>query len=273
MVEKATVSKMEIVQKEGEREIKRKIDFYNLDMIISVGYRVNSQKATQFRIWATQVLKNYIIKGYAIDQKRLQKTKLKELEQAISLLQRVIQKRQLKQPEAVGLLNIITDYANSWILLQKYDEGKLRITKTTESKYSLDYNEARNAITELKRDLVKKRQAGSLFGQEREEELAGILAGINQAFNGKEVYPSIEEKAAHLLYFIIKDHPFADGNKRIASLLFIIYLVKNNYLFNKKGERKINDNALVALALLIAESDPKEKDIMIKLVINFLNRS
>lgn len=264
---KSTCSILEQVAADGKV---RKMNLYNLDMIISVGYRVNSKRATQFRVWATNVLRNYIIKGYAVNQKRLQEGKLKELEQAINLLQRVIQKKQLKQPEAVGLLNVITDYANSWILLQKYDEGKLQIKTTKKGKYILEYDAAIKAIVELKANLIKKKQASELFGQERDKALDGILGSIKQSFGGKPVYPSIEEKASHLLYFIIKDHPFTDGNKRIGCFLFILYLLRNNYLFNKKGERKFNDNALVALALLIAESDPKEKDVMVKLVMNFL---
>jgi len=173
--------------------------------------------------------------------------------------------------EAKGLLKIITDYANSWILLQKYDENKLKIEKTTKTKYKIDYREAIQIILELKNNLIKKKQASDLFGTEKiKEELKSILGNINQTFNKKELYPSIEEKAAHLLYFIIKDHIFIDGNKRIGSFLFIVFLAKNNYLFNKKGEKKFSDNALVASALLIAQSNPKEKDIMIKLIINFL---
>lgn len=244
--------------------------FYNLDAIISIGYRVNSQRATQFRIWATKVLKNYLIKGYALNQKRLKETNLKEFEQAVNLIKKTIEAKKLSTKEVKGLLRVITDYANSWILLQKYDKKQLEVSKTTKTRYQLDYDEAMEMILELKNDLFRKKQAGNLFGAERESGLKGILGNINQTFDGKKLYPSIEEKAAHLLYFIIKDHVFTDGNKRIGSFLFIVFLARNNFLFNKKGEKKFNDNALVALALLIAENDPKEKDVMIKLIMNFL---
>lgn len=247
--------------------------FYNLDVIISVGYRVNSKNATQFRIWATKVLKDHIVKGFTINRKRLGEKDYKqvnELEGAVLLLQKTINKRLLTQGEAVGLLNIITGYAKSWILLQKYDEGKLKIGKTSKTKKELNYNEAEKAILELKNNLLKKNEAGNLFGNEREKMLDGILGNIRQSFAGKELYPSIEEKAAHLLYFVIKDHPFSDGNKRIGAFLFLLFLAKNDYLINKYGQKKFDENGLVALALLIAESDPKEKEAMVKLVINLL---
>jgi len=267
---KQTIRKFRIVQKEGKKLVERKIDFYNLDMIIAVGYRVNSKRATQFRIWATKVLKDHIIKGFTINQKRLKETSLKEFEQAVFLIKKTIESKKLNTKEAKGLLKVITDYANAWILLHKYDEGKLRIEKTTKIKQTIDYEEASKIILELKNNLIKKKQASDLFGTDTKNGLQGILRTINQTFDKKELYPSIEEKSAHLLYFIIKDHVFTDGNKRIGSFLFIVFLAKNSYLFNKKGEKKFNDNALVALALLIAQSNPKEKDTMIKLIINFL---
>ena len=252
------------------------VKFYNLDIILAVGYRVNTSRGIRFRKWATKVLKDHIIKGFTINQKRLAERKegqLKELEQAVSLLRKTISKRQLAQNEAVGLLKVITDYTNSWLLLQKYDEGLLEIKKTAKKiVYHPDYDQIKKAIAELKSNLIRKKEASDLFGLERNEALKGILGNINQSFGGKVLYPSIEEKAAHLLYFTIKDHPFSDGNKRIGSFLFIVFLSRNNYLFNKKGERKINDNALVALALLVAESNPKQKEVMVKLIINFLSK-
>jgi death-on-curing family protein len=250
-----------------------KTAFYNLDAIISVGYRVNSSRATQFRIWATNVLRNHLLKGFTINKQRLEnhQIKLGELEKAVHLLQQAMKSKKLLKSEAEGLLKVITDYTNSWLLLQKYDEGKLVIQKKT-SKYKteLDYGWAKGAIAELKRNLVKKKQATEIFGQERGHGLEAIIGNLNQSFGGKKLYPTLEEKAAHLLYFVIKDHPFVDGNKRSASLLFIQFLAKNNCLFRKDGERKINDNALVALALLIAQSNPKEKDAMIALITNLL---
>jgi len=253
---------------------KYKTAFYNLDAIISVGYRVNSQRATQFRIWATKVLRDHLLKGFTLNEKRLkeQKTiKLQELENAITLLQNAIANRELKKVEAEGLLKVITDYTNSWLLLQKYDEGKLAIQKKTPKyKRKLDYSWTKEAIAELKHNLMKKKQATEIFGQERGYGLEAIIGNLNQSFGGKKLYPTLEEKAAHLLYFTIKDHPFVDGNKRSASFLFIEFLARNNFLFRKSGERKINDNTLVALALLVAESDPKEKDAMIALITNLL---
>ncbi len=269
-----TVSILETVQSEGGRSIKRKLEYFNLDFIISVGYRVNSKRATQFRIWATNVLRNHIVKGFTINQNRLKTqnfTRLNELEKAVGLLKGAIQNKQLNQNEASGLLSVISDYANSWILLQKYDKSELKIKKSGVKKIKpVAYDFAADAIKKLKMDLIKKKEAAQIFGQERDGGLSSILGNLEQTFAGKQLYPSIEEKAAHLLYFVIKNHPFVDGNKRIASFLFIIFISRNNYLLNKKGEKKINDNALVALALLVAESRPGEKEIMISLITNLL---
>ncbi len=246
--------------------------FYNLDVIISVGYRVNSKRATEFRIWATRVLKEHLIRGYTVNQRRLSETGLSEFEQAIKLLKTTMESKRLNSAEAEGLLEIITKYSEAWLLLQKYDENKIIApAKKAKAKKELSYQEAVAAIKELKLSLLGKRQASDLFGQERQTMLQGIARGIEQKFGGKELYPTIEDKAAHLLYFVIKDHPFIDGNKRIASLLFLVFLRKNNYDVNKKGEYKFNSNALVALALLIAESRPEQKEVMIKLIMNFLN--
>ncbi|OGY42363.1 MAG: hypothetical protein A2Y82_04345 [Candidatus Buchananbacteria bacterium RBG_13_36_9] len=248
-----------------------KTQFYNLDLIISVGYRVSSGRATKFRIWATKILKDHIFKGYTLNQKRLQEKGLAEFEQAVALVKNALETKKLKGAEAKGLLEVITKYAQSWLLLQKYDEEQLVLpVKQAKPKYQLDYNQSVEAIFSLKANLLAKKQAADLFGRERGETLAGIIGNLYQSFGGKALYPSIEAKAAHLLYFIIKDHPFADGNKRIGSFLFIVFLSKNNYLLDKKGERKFNDNALVALALLIAESDPKQKEVLIRLIMNFL---
>ncbi|MBU4360275.1 type II toxin-antitoxin system death-on-curing family toxin [Patescibacteria group bacterium] len=269
--ETPTVAIFATVQKEGGRFIKREVDFYNLDMIISIGYRVNSKRATEFRVWATQVLKKHIIDGYTINQKRLKEQELNKLESAIKLLQITMQNKKITSSEAKGLLQIITDYADSWILLQQYDQGKLKIQKSKIKKIQiLDYESVKNSIKEFKNKLAVKKQASDIFGQERDQTLQGILGSISQSFGGKEFYPSLEEKSAHLLYFVIKDHPFVDGNKRIASFLFILFLKQNRFLFNKKGENKINNNALVALTLLVAQSLPKEKDVMIALITNLI---
>jgi death-on-curing family protein len=247
--------------------------FYNLDAVLSVGYRASSKQATQFRIWATKTLKDHLIKGYTINKKRLKQrdVKLQELEKVIQLFRNAKQSKLLDQSEADGLLHVITEYANSWVLLQKFDEEKI-IVKTAgkREKSILNYGKAKDNILELKKDLISGKKATDIFGQEREHGLEGILGNINQSFGGKALYPTVSEKAAHLLYFVIKDHPFVDGNKRIGSFLFIAYLSQNIYLLNKKGEKKINDNALVALALLVAQSNPKDKEVMIALITNFL---
>lgn len=249
--------------------------FYNLDMILSVGYRVNSKRGTQFRIWATNVLRDHLVKGYTLNEKRLRENKqgFKELEDAVTLIEQAKSQKLLSVTEASGLLTVITEYTRSWLLLHQYDSDTLRIKKLRRTtQYRIDEKTAKRAIVALKQNLLKKREAGDLFGIERERGvLEGILAGIDQTFDGNELYPEVEEKAAHLLYFIIKDHPFVDGNKRIASLLFIWFLEKNGALSNSNGERKINDSALVALALLVAESAPRQKDVLVKLIINLLN--
>jgi prophage maintenance system killer protein len=248
-----------------------KTQFYNLDAIISVGYRVNSKRATQFRIWATNTLKAHLLKGYTFNQKRLAETGVKELEAALQYIKNASSHRQLTNEEAQGLLEVITKYAKSWLLLKNYDDHKFPTAKGKKQTFSLDYDYAKKAIQKLKEHLVVKKEASNIFGNERGHGLQAILGNLEQSFDGEYLYPSIEAKAAHLLYFIIKDHPFSDGNKRIASLLFIHYLDRNNYLYKETGETVINDNALVALALLIAESEPRNKELMIDLTKNLLN--
>lgn len=250
-----------------------KVRSYNLDAVLSVGYRVNSKRATQFRIWATATLRQHLLKGYTINQQRLREKGergIEEFEQAVALVRRTIAARVLTDDETKGLLDIITGYAQSWLLLQKYDTHALDAPVLKHAPARFDYDFCLRAIEELKAALVKARNASSLFGVEREYSLERIVGSIVQTYGRKQLYPSIEEKAAHLLYFIIKDHPFVDGNKRIASFLFIVFLARHRRLFNKRGEKKINDNALVALALLIAESDPKQKTILVTLILHFL---
>ena len=270
-----TVSKMETVQMEGGRAIKRQVEYYNLDMVLSIGYRVNSKRATQFRIWATQRLKDYLLKGYAVNEKRLKEEhdlKLKELEQTTHLFYNVLESRRAEGYEK-DLLQIITDYAHTWAVLNKFDKDELLLEGLTKKTSTvLEYEQAINYIEKFKKRLALKKEAGSLFGQEVGGKFKSVLGSIYQTFGGKELYGSVEEKAAHLLYFAIKDHPFADGNKRIGSLMFLLFLVENGSLMSRRGERKINDNALAALALLIAESRPQQKDIMVKLVVNLINK-
>lgn len=267
----ATVSILETVQSEGGRKISRKIIYYNLDLVLSIGYRVNSQQATQFRIWATKTLKQHLIKGYTINEKRLlqAQNQFKELQETISFLREKSSHKLLAGQEK-EILNLLASYSRTLSLLEKYDKEKLPTAKRGKAKFVIDYSRAKEVIWEIKRKLKAKKEASDLFGQENGDKLKAILGNIYQTFSKKELYPSLEEKAAHLLYFLIKDHPFVDGNKRIGSFLFVYYLDKNNYLHKKSGERKINDNALTALALLIAISDPKEKNKMVKIVTNLL---
>lgn len=247
------------------------VDYYNLDVIISVGYRVKSQNGVKFRIWSSKVLKQYLIKGYAINEKRLSeaKNKFRELQGAISFLQKQSQKK-LLQGQETEILSLLADYSKTLSLLEQYDKGKLGQGKGEKTKFILQYETCSQVIAELKKELIAKKEASDLFGQERAKNFEGIIKGLYQTFSQKELYPTIEDKASHLLYFIIKDHPFSDGNKRSASFLFVYFLDRSDYLFKKSGERKINDNALTALALLIAESDPKDKEIMIKIIKNLI---
>lgn len=245
------------------------VEYYNLDMIISLGYRVNSKRATSFRVWATKILKDYIINGYSINNKRLQQKGLKELNETISLLKDTISNAQIELNEAKGLLDVILNYSRTWTLLQGYDEDSLKIDFVSkEAKFILDSDEAKNYIAQLKDELIKKGEATELFGREKAGEFEGILRNIYQTFGGIDLLESVEEKAANLLYYIIKGHPFNDGNKRIGAFMFILFLSKNNMLYKSNGELKINDNALVALSLMTAKSDPKQKDTIINLIVN-----
>lgn len=249
----------------------KKVKFYNLDAIISVGYRVNSKRATQFRIWAINILRNYLVRGYVVNQKRLLETRVKfqELQETISFLQKQSRKGLLKGQEA-EILSLLADYSKTFSLLEQYDRGKLKDKKGKSAKFILRYEQCMKIITKIKEELIKKKEAGDLFGMEREDSFKGIVGNLYQTFGGKELYATIESKAAHLLYLTIKDHPFSDGNKRIASFLFVYFLDKTGYLYRKSGERKINDNTLTTLSLLIAESDPKEKRVMVRLIKNLI---
>jgi len=247
------------------------VKFYSLDVIISVGYRVKSKRGTQFRIWANKVLKDYLIKGYAVNQKRLDNKSLHELTATIELVRKSIEAKELGSDEAKGLFDIIGRYAKTWALLQAYDSDAINEREgTTGQRFILDYDEAKGAISELKSDLMAKGDATELFGNEKAGEFKGALLSIYQTFGGVELLPSVEEKAPNLLYYIIKDHPFSDGNKRIGSFLFILFLHKNAVAYKPNGEPKINDNALVSLALLVASSDAAQKELMIKLITNLL---
>ena len=266
----STCSILEQVALDGKT---RKMNLYNLDMIISVGYRVNSKRATQFRVWATKVLKNYLIQGYAINKKRVleAENKFRQLQEAINFLKNKSRKEKLQGQEK-EILSILSDYANTFTLLEKYDKNKLKSGKGREADFVLEYKECLNLISELKKSLVSKKEASGIFGNESGHGFEGVVGNLYQTFGGKQLYKTIEDKASHLLYLVIKDHPFTDGNKRIASFLFVYFLDKNNYLYRESGEKKINDNALTALALLIAESDPREKEQMTALISQLLKK-
>jgi len=268
----STTEKYSVVRQEGKRKVKREIKFYNLDAIISVGYRVNSKRGVLFRKWATQLLKDYLIKGYAINQQRLQKQaeQLNELKETIKILGNTLEYKELTNDESKGLLKIISDYSYALEILDQYDYQTLKIENTSGKEvYQLTYEEAIRQI-----ELVKKTYGNSeLFGHEKDNSFESSIATIYQTFGGVDLYPSIEEKAANLLYFIVKNHSFSDGNKRIAAFLFLYFLEKNGLLFTETGKKRIADNALVALTLMIAVSKPDEKETMIKVIVNLINRN
>jgi Fic family protein len=268
---KATVSILETVQKEGKRDIKRAIEYYNLDAILSIGYRVNSKQATRFRTWATSVLKKYLIDGYAINEKRLEEAKknFSDLQSVIQLLGTKISSENLRGQEQ-EIFSLLAEYSKTLSVLEQYDKNSLAEPKGGKSRFVLKYGDALSVLASVRIELMAKNEATDLFANERDGSFGGIVKGLYQTFGGKELYKSVEDKAAHLLYFTIKDHPFSDGNKRSAAFLFVYFLDKNKYLHKKSGEKKINDNALAALALLVAESDPKEKDTMVKLIVKLI---
>ena len=243
--------------------------FHNLDAILSVGYRVNSQNATLFRIWANTVLKEYIIKGYAVNQ-RAKVEQLEDLKQTIKLLSNVIQNKELTAEESRGLLQVITDYTYALDTLDRYDYQLLEINDTTKgTSFFATYENAMNAIDTLR----KKFGSGGLFGNEKDQSFQSSISTIYQTFDGKDLYPSIEEKASMLLYLVVKNHSFSDGNKRIAAFLFLWFLDKNGILYKSNGSRLIENNTLVALTLMIAESRTEEKDIIVKLIVNLINKN
>lgn len=257
LAEKSNVQKMHIANSD------KPVVFYNLDIIISVGYRIKSQRGTQFRQWATQRLKDYLAKGYAINQKRLD-----ELGRMVQLIEQSGKTETLQLQEAKGLLEILGNYTKSFVLLNQYDRNNLQAGRLRENiTYEIEYDEAKSAVTELRKQLIAKKEATELFGNEKDESFKSSLRSIVQTFGGQYLYPSIEEQAAHLLYFVIKNHSFSDGNKRIGAFLFIWFLEKNKHRFKSSGELKINDNGLTAIALLVAQSKPEEKEIIIQLIV------
>ncbi len=268
--EESTCAKIAQVQKEGNREIKRKVTRYNLDVIISVGYRVNSVRGTQFRIWANKILKDYLTQGYALNEKFLQEQvqQLKNLKRTVGILNNVVESTSLTSEEATGLLKVLSDYAYALDVLDRYDHRTLTIEAIRQrSLFTATYDEAMSAIHSLK----DKFGGSKLFGNEKDESFKGSIAAIYQSFDGSDLYPSVEEKAANFLYFVVKNHSFSDGNKRIAAFLFVWFLDKNGILYREDGFKRIADNTLVALTLMIAESKPDEKDIITQVVVNLIN--
>ena len=243
------------------------VAFYNLDVIISVGYRVRSQRGTRFRIWATSVLKEHLVRGYTLNRKRLAEKGADELREAVSLLAATLESHDLVSDEGRAVLEIVSGYAATWNLLLQYDEDRLPLPAEKGAGCELfQLEEARAAIAGLKAELVRKGEAGELFGQERDEGLAAVLGTIGQGFGGQDLYPGVALKAAHLLYFIIKDHPFSDGNKRIGAFLFLLFLRKNRL----QERQRFSNNAMVALTLLIATSAPSQKEILVRLTVNLI---
>jgi len=270
--EGSTTEESSVVRQEGKRQVRRKIKFYNLDAIISVGYRVNSKKGTQFRIWATQRLRDYLVQGYTINQKRFE-TNAAELEQALNLVKKAAQSPELSGETGRGLVEIISRYTHTFLWLQRYDEGLLE-SPTGETGGTLTSVEtAMHALEELKQQLIDKGQASPLFANPSSGGLESIYGNLNQTVLGEPAYPTIESKAAHLLYFVVKNHPFSDGNKRSGAFLFVDFLFRNNRFLNKQGIPIINDTGLAALTLLVAESSPSQKETLIRLIMNMLTES
>lgn len=269
LIESTTVAKNATVQIEGGRQVKRLIELYNLDAIISVGYRVNSGKATRFRQWASSVLRQHLTQGYSLNRQRLE-ANAQELEAALLLVRKLAQNPELPQNAGLGLLDVVTRYTRTFLLLQRYDEGLLSEPSQQSGGTLPTPEEARVALSKLKANLVSRGEASDLFARERGDGFDALLGNLDQSVFGAPAYPTIEAKASHLLYFVIKNHPFADGNKRSGAYLFVDFLARNGRLMDETGQPVINDIGLAALTLLVAESDPTQKETMIRLVINML---
>lgn len=267
--EGATAKDFLVVRTEGARKVKRTLKHYNLDSIISVGYRINSNRAVQFRQWATRILKEHLTQGWTLSKQRFE-SNARELEAALILVQKAAQSPELQTDTGRGLVDIVTRYAQTFLLLQRYDEGLLSEPRTEAGGVLRTADDARTLLSGLKNELISRGEATELFAQERQEGLASLLGNLDQSVFGEPAYPTIEAKAAHLLYFVIKNHPFSDGNKRSGAFLFVDFLNRNARLLNRQGEPVINDIGLAALTLLVAESDPANKETMIRLIMNML---
>ncbi len=268
----ATTEDSSVVRQEGKRQVRRKIKFYNLDAIISVGYRVNSKTGTQFRMWATQRLKEYLVQGYSLNKQRFEQNAA-ELEQALALIKKTAQSPELNTDTGRGLLDISRRYTQTFLWLQHYDEGLLEEPTGQSGGKLTTADDATLALNQLKQQLMERGEATDLFAKPRAKDgLASIFGNLDQSVFGDEAYPTIESKAAHLLYFVVKNHPFSDGNKRSGAFLFVDFLHRNNHLLNASGDPIINDTGLAALTLLVAESDPKQKETLIRLIMNMLSQ-
>lgn len=266
--EAATTEDFSVVQSEGKRRVRRQVKHYNLDAIISVGYRVNSRRGVRFRQWATRTLREHLVRGYTLNQQRFEHN-ARELEAALALVRKAAAGDALSTDQGRGLVDVIARYTQTFLLLQRYDEGLLIEPRGMAGGVLPSVAEARAAIVRLKLELLTRGEATDLFGREREEGLAALLGNLDQSVFGEPAYPTVESKAAHLLYFVIKNHPFSDGNKRIGSFLFVDFLNRNRRLVRNR-ETVINDVGLAALALLVAESAARDKEVMIRLVMNML---
>lgn len=266
----STVAKFATVQKEGSRLVNREVEYYNLDMIISVGYRVKSRRGVEFRRWANDILKQFLINGYAVNE-RIRQRQIAELRQLVLVVGRTIEQQPVATTdESHALFDVVVDYTYALDTLDNYDYQRLYISKTTRN--VLFYATYENAMQEIEM-LREKFGASTLFGNEKDESFKSSIGQIYQTFDGEELYPSVEEKAAMLLYLVTKNHSFSDGNKRIAATLFLWFMNNNGILYREDGSKRIADNTLVALTLMIAESRTEEKDIMVKVVVNLINKS
>jgi prophage maintenance system killer protein len=263
--QKRNVQKMHIANSD------KPIQLYSLDVIISIGYRVNSKRGVQFRIWASNILKQHLIQGYTVNEKRLkeQAENLKMLQRTVQMLADLSERKALTSDEAKGLFEVIRDYSYGLDVLDDYDHGRIEIkSATAKESYQLAYDEGIRLVEQMR----QKFGGSSLFGHEKDESFKSALGAIYQTFGGKDLYPSVEEKAANLIYLVVKNHSFSDGNKRIAAALFVYFLDRNKILYKADGSKRIADNALVAITLMIAESQPKEKNVIVALVVNLINK-
>ena len=265
----ATTEESSVVRQEGKRQVTRKVEHYNLDAIISVGFRVSSRRAVLFRQWATRLLREHLTQGYTLNRQRLE-ANARELEAALQLVKKAAQSPELLADTGRGLVDIVTRYAQTFLLLQRYDEGLLTEPPEQRGGVLPTLTEAHKSLARLKADLIKRGEATDLFARERDDAFAALLGNLDQSVFGEPAYPSVESKAAHLLYFVIKNHPFSDGNKRSGAFLFVDFLNRNARLLDDAGQPVINDIGLAALALLVAESAPAHKETMIRLIMNML---